>query len=322
MSLSIGDVFDASFYRAANSDLASLNDAQALSHFQTFGLNEGRSFSPLIDLNFYRARSSDLRNFNNSQLLDHLRNYGVAEGRRFSLFFDPRYYSSISNDLSGLSNEQLFNHAKNNGIAEGRQASSFFDFNFYRANNSDLTGLNNNQLLQHFQVYGVNEGRKSSPFFDVGYYRASNPDLVAAGYRGIQLLYHFNGNGGYEGRPGASDYVGNTLSTARPLTLSPNLTYALEFVGSPDSSDYYRFDLSQASTVVIADFGYSRSVFEEVLDSRGQVLTSRNTAVTTFPDNNTIGNLVQSIPLAAGTYYVRIQPLEGNTNYALILRTA
>lgn len=88
MSLTIGNVFDASFYRAANSDLTGLNDAQALSHFQTFGLNEGRSFSPLIDLNLYRASSSDLASFNNSQLLEHLRNYGVAEGRSFSRFFN------------------------------------------------------------------------------------------------------------------------------------------------------------------------------------------------------------------------------------------
>ena len=69
MSLNIGSVFDASFYRAANSDKACLNDAQALSHFQPFGLNEGRSFSPLIDLNFYWVNNSELASFNNSQLL-------------------------------------------------------------------------------------------------------------------------------------------------------------------------------------------------------------------------------------------------------------
>lgn len=319
MSLSIGDVFDASFYRAANSDLAGLNDAQALSHFQTVGLNEGRSFSPLIDLNFYRSSNSDLASFNNSQLLDHLRNSGVAEGRGVSLIFDHILYGVTNSDIAGFSNEQLFNHLKNNGVAEGRQGSPYFDLNFYRANNSDLTGLNNNQLLQHFQIYGLNEGRKSSPFFDAGYYRASNSDLVARGYRGIQLLEHFDGYGVYEGRLGASDYAGNTLSTALPLTINPNTSLTLEFVGSPDSSDYYRFDLSQASTVGISDFGYSRSVFEEVLDSRGQVLTSRNTALATFPDNNFIGDLAQVIPLAAGTYYVRIQPLAGNTNYALFL---
>ena len=52
MSLNISNVFDANFYRAANSDLAGLNDAQALSHFQAYGLNEHRHFSPLSGFEF------------------------------------------------------------------------------------------------------------------------------------------------------------------------------------------------------------------------------------------------------------------------------
>ena len=35
------NLFNPSFYRAANSDLSSFSDAQALSHFQTYGLDEG-----------------------------------------------------------------------------------------------------------------------------------------------------------------------------------------------------------------------------------------------------------------------------------------
>ena len=93
MSLNIGNVFDANFYRAANSDLAGLNDAQALSHFQAYGLNEGRRFSPLVDLSFYRDSNPDLAKYNNSQLLNHLENYGVAEGRSFSPIVDLNYNS-------------------------------------------------------------------------------------------------------------------------------------------------------------------------------------------------------------------------------------
>jgi len=110
MSLSISSVFDANFYRAANSDLAGLNDAQALSHFQAYGLNEGRSFSPLINLSFYRASSSDLANLNNSQLLNHLENYGVAEGRSFSPIVDLNYYRAKYSELASFNNEQLFNY--------------------------------------------------------------------------------------------------------------------------------------------------------------------------------------------------------------------
>ena len=54
------NLFNPSFYRAANSDLSSFSDAQALSHFQTYGLDEGRAFSPFVALNFYRSSNSDL----------------------------------------------------------------------------------------------------------------------------------------------------------------------------------------------------------------------------------------------------------------------
>lgn len=43
------NLFDANFYRAANADLAGVDDAQAFSHFQTYGLNEGRAFSAFVD---------------------------------------------------------------------------------------------------------------------------------------------------------------------------------------------------------------------------------------------------------------------------------
>lgn len=50
------NLFDANYYRAANADLANFNDQQAASHFQTYGLNEGRAFSPLVNLNWKSIR--------------------------------------------------------------------------------------------------------------------------------------------------------------------------------------------------------------------------------------------------------------------------
>ncbi|MEH2327202.1 MAG: hypothetical protein V7K32_27300 [Nostoc sp.] len=355
MSLSISNVFDANFYRAANSDLAALNDTQALSHFQAYGLNEGRSFSPLVDLSFYRASNSDLKNLNNSQLLDHLENYGVAEGRTLSPLVDLNYYRANNSDLANLNNEQLFNHLENNGISEGRtfdplfglgqykslnsdlanlnnsqllnhleinginegrKFSAYFDFNYYRTNNQDLANLNNSQLLQHFETYGINEGRKSSPYFDAGFYKANNSDL--ASLKGINLLEHFDEYGEFEGRQAASEYAGNTLSTAPELTIGSNYTFVLGHVGSSEPSDYYQFNLSQASTVTIYDYGLSRSVGEEILNSNGQVVNSRNSGV--YNSNGSVtGNPSLSISLNAGTYYLDIQPQAGNTNYDFYL---
>lgn len=353
MSVNINDVFDANFYRAANPDLAGMNDAQALSHFQAYGLNEGRSFSPLIDLSFYRASNSDLANLNNSQLLNHLENSGVAEGRSFSPFVDLDFYHNAYSDLKSFNNEQLFNHLKNNGItegrefdpllgltqyqslnsdlanlsnsellthlelhgiAEGRQFTPYFDFSYYRANNKDLANLNNSQLLEHFEIYGINEGRKSSPFFDAGYYKANNPDL--ASLKGMDLLAHFNLYGSYEGRQAASEYAGNTLNTARQLTIGSNYTLINEHVGSSDPVDYYQFSLNQPSTVNIYDYGYSRSVGEEILDTTRLPINIRNSAVVT---NATKGTPNYSISLNPGTYYIKIQAQAGNTDYQLFV---
>ncbi len=353
MSLNINDVFDANFYRAANPSLAGLNDAQALSNFQTSGLNQGLSFSPLIDLNFYKASNADLANLNNSQLLDHLENHGVAEGRSFSPVVDLNYYHDLYSDLKSFNNEQLFNHLKNNGITEGRffdplfsfveykslnsdltnlnnsqllnhfeinglkegrDSSPYFDFNYYRANNKDLANLNNSQLLQHFEINGLNEGRSASPFFDAGYYKANNPDV--ASLKGMDLLEQFDLHGNFEGRQAASEYAGNTLNTARQLTIGSNYTEVLEHVGSSDPVDYYQFSLNQASTVTIYDYGFSRSVGEQILDSTGsRILTNRNSAVSNPGGNSVVGTPSQSISLNPGTYYIAIQPQAGNTDY-------
>ncbi|GAA6616820.1 PPC domain-containing protein [Scytonema sp. NUACC26] len=194
------NLFNANFYRAANPDLAGFDNNQLHSHFQNYGLNEGRHFSPLIDLNFYRASNSDLANFNNSQAYEHLQNYGIQEGRKFSLLFDFNFYRTNNGDLVSLNNEQLFEHLQNYGLSEGREFSSFVNLNFYRSVNSDLSGFNNNQALQHFVNYGLEEGRRFSPFIDLNIYRAVNPDLLAVGFNNTQLLQHLETFGVTEGR--------------------------------------------------------------------------------------------------------------------------
>ncbi|HYX18167.1 MAG TPA: hypothetical protein VE944_28130 [Nostoc sp.] len=359
MSLSRSSVFDANFYRDANADLAGLNDAQALSHFEAYGLNEGRSFSPLINLSFYRSSNSDLANFNNSQLLNHLENYGVAEGRSFSPLVDLNYYRAKNSDLAGFNNEQLFNHLENNGITEGRSFdplfsvrqyqllnsdlanlnnsqllnhleinginegrnfSRYFDFNYYRTNNQDLANLNNSQLLQHFEINGINEGRKSSPYFDAGFYKANNPDLTSL--KGINLVEHFSLYGRFEGRQAASEYAGKTLGTARQLTIGSNYTLVSEHVSSSDPNDYYQFTLNQPSTVTIDRFSFSGGISEQLFNASGQILASTTGSNTGNDQNSSISEATQSISLNPGTYYIQIQGQGENTNYAFYLTTA
>ncbi|MEB3180952.1 MAG: PPC domain-containing protein [Nostocaceae cyanobacterium] len=194
------NLFDASFYRAANPDLATYDNNQLAAHFFTYGLDEGRLFSPLVNLNLYRASNSDLGSFSNRQLYEHLDNNGVAEGRKFSEFFDLNYYRSRNGDLAQLNNEQLFWHAQNYGVAEGRRMSAFADINFYKGANGDLASLTNVQALQHLVAYGVNEGRRFSGFVDLNLYNAANPDLKAIGFNNKQLLEHLTTYGVNDGR--------------------------------------------------------------------------------------------------------------------------
>ncbi len=223
------NLFDANFYRAANSDLQGLSDAQALSHFQNYGLNEGRHFSPFVDLDFYRASNSDLASFTNRQAYEHLQNYGVREGREFSPFFDLNFYKANNGDLANFDNQQLFEHLRNYGIGEGRRFSPFVDLNFYRSVNGDLTSLNNNQALQHLETYGLSEGRRFSPFVDINLYRAANPDLLAVGFDNNALLQHLENYGVTEGRRFSvsfdSNYYRSTYSDLASLSNAQLLTH-------------------------------------------------------------------------------------------------
>ncbi len=102
-------------YATANPDLAKAGlttDTQLYCHFQRYGINEGRNFSPFFNYKVYRASNSELAQAGlttKKQLLEHAQNYGVKEERKLSAFFDLKYESSglIANvlykDLSSYS---------------------------------------------------------------------------------------------------------------------------------------------------------------------------------------------------------------------------
>jgi hypothetical protein len=200
------NLFDANFYRAANLDLAALDDGQLKSHFFKHGLNEGRRFNPLVDLSYYRASNADLvvAGLDKRQIYDHLSNYGVQEGRKFSLLYDRDFYRNNNGDLSVLkNNEELFEHLLKYGVQEGRRFSPFVNLSLYKAANPDLNAINfdNKSLLGHLVSYGLNEGRRFSASFDINYYRNTYLDLEKAGFKnGNQLLEHFQNYGLKEGR--------------------------------------------------------------------------------------------------------------------------
>ena len=238
-------LFDANFYRSQNPDLASFDDNQLLQHLLAAGLNEGRSFSPVVDLDLYAAANPDLAAAGlttQRQLFDHLAIAGVAENRTFSLFFDPTAYAENNPDLAaaGVSGTAaLFAHYSTAGIDEGRTASIFLTTATYREIYEDLADLSDRQLAEHFSTFGLDEGRIGSLSFEVTSYLQTSPDLQAAGLTNRQAALHFLQSGSGEGR---SPIGANLPSGAGALTVSG-------FLGIIDPSDTYVLNLDATSLV-------------------------------------------------------------------------
>ncbi|HEY9851490.1 MAG TPA: alkaline phosphatase D family protein [Leptolyngbyaceae cyanobacterium] len=225
------NLFDPNFYRVANPDLVGLNDTEALSHFQNFGLNENRLFSPFVDLNFYKADNSDLASFNNSQLFNHLQTNGIREGRKFSALVDLDFYLSNYGDLrsafSSNSREQALEHLQNYGVEEGRKFSQFVNLDFYLATNGDVNAAfqgDKLKALEHLKINGINEKRKFSEFFDADFYLQNNSDVNTA-YQGnrYQALQHFEQFGLKEGRKFSPAFDLDYYRTVNPDLVAANL---------------------------------------------------------------------------------------------------
>jgi len=223
------NLFDANFYRSANSDLNSLSDSQAWSHFKNYGLENGLEFSSLVDLDFYRSSNSDLADLSNRQAYEHLVNYGVTQGRKFSSLVDLQFYRESNTDLGKLSNEELFDHLKNQGMDEGRSFSPFFNVKYYLAGNSDVAqtlGNSYKEAFNNFVIEDWSEGDSFSPAFDAQFYKNAYGDLAASSLDNKQLLEHFVLKGLDEGRASAPGFDVNYYLNNNPDLQQAGLSYA------------------------------------------------------------------------------------------------
>jgi pimeloyl-ACP methyl ester carboxylesterase len=125
-------------------------------------------------------------------------------------------------------------------------------------------------------------------------------------------LLHLGGeNVAVEFSSASSDSAGNSLESARNVgTLSGSQSFS-DFVGSADSNDYYRFDITNTSTFSLSLTGLSADADVHLLDSSGGTIASSARG----------GSSSESISheLSVGTYYARVYQYSGDTNYNLSL---
>ncbi|WP_430015279.1 S8 family serine peptidase [Microcystis protocystis FBCC-A270] len=106
------------------------------------------------------------------------------------------------------------------------------------------------------------------------------------------------------------DLAGNTLATARAITVGSSTTSYTDWVGSTDTNDYYRFTLANSSNFNLSLTGMTADGDVQLLNSGGSVIASSTNG----------GTASESITgqLSAGTYYIHVYPYQSaNTNYNL-----
>lgn len=125
------DAFEPGYYAQQNADIrAAFGDDEALlrNHFATYGLAEGRVFTPLFNAVIYRQMYDDLSAaFGDdwAAYANHYFTYGIAEGRSGGGVFDPLAYAAAYQDVQivlGTDTAAIINHYLTYGIAEGRTA--------------------------------------------------------------------------------------------------------------------------------------------------------------------------------------------------------
>ncbi|MBD1867940.1 pre-peptidase C-terminal domain-containing protein [Cyanobacteria bacterium FACHB-471] len=131
-------------------------------------------------------------------------------------------------------------------------------------------------------------------------------------------VYPYSGNTNYNLALSATaapvDGAGNSLAAARNLgVLNGNRSFQ-DFVGRIDTNDYYRFSLNRTSDFRLTLNRLSVDADVQLLDSSGEIIQGSYAE----------GSLPESInrTLNASTYYLRVYPYSGNTNYNLSLVAA
>ncbi|GAA6616824.1 CAP domain-containing protein [Scytonema sp. NUACC26] len=239
--------FDVNFYRSANPDLSNMTDTQALSHFQNFGLNENRLFSPLVDLSFYRASNSDLASFSNQQAYEHLSNYGISEGRKFSPFVDLNFYRQNNGDLAAFSNEQLFDHLQTYGLTEGRQASPFVDISMSRDYAGNALNLARQIVLDsQTVVYRESIGdADQNDYYRIDLSSQTNLNLRVNGSSANADLQLLNSSGQIVSASTNNGAANETLSVSN---LQAGTYYVRVYQGVGDANTNYNLSLSATHT--------------------------------------------------------------------------
>lgn len=157
VDVALATVFDATYYRESNPDIAETG-VDPLDHYLQYGRAERRSPSALFDPVFYAEQNPDVVAAGHD-LLEHYLLAGGFEGRDpvragfSSSWYLDRYPEVAQRGLNPLL------HYIAEGAASGCDPSPHFDTTWYLTHNADVAGTPVNPLA-HYLRYGIAEGRR------------------------------------------------------------------------------------------------------------------------------------------------------------------
>ena len=228
-------LIDSLYYDTANPDIFQ-SRTDTLSHYNTYGWQEGRNPDRLFDTNGYLAANMDVYAAKINPL-SHYDQNGWKEGRDPSASFDNEQYLLNNHDVKTAGIDPL-THFLQYGIKEGRfiypaigQPISFihgsFDAEYYLLANADIAkaalaagGDTFAFAFQHYINNGAKEGRRPDAYFDPAYYLLHNLDVAAAH---INPLAHYDQVGWKEGRDPSATFHTNAYLAANPDVAAAHL---------------------------------------------------------------------------------------------------
>ncbi|MCF4968412.1 C2 family cysteine protease [Nostoc sp. CMAA1605] len=113
------------------------------------------------------------------------------------------------------------------------------------------------------------------------------------------------------------DNAGNTLNSARKITLNTNIQTFSDWVGSSDIDDLYRFTLTARSSIYLTIDGLSADANVRLIkDSNSNGLVEDSEVIAGSYKSGTQIDSIQKT-LDAGNYFVKAYYKSGDTNYKL-----
>jgi trimeric autotransporter adhesin len=199
------------------------------------------------------------------------------------------------------SKTQTFNDAIGNGDANDYYRFTLTDSHNFQLN---LTGLTSDADVQLLNSAGTAIGGS----YGIGSSESIAQQLTAGTY--YVRVYPYSGSTSYNLSLTATPIGDDTLGTARLVNLSTTPLVFNDAIGNGDTNDYYRFTLADSRNFQLNLTGLTS-------DADVQLLNSAGTAIGGSYGIGSSESIAQQ--LTAGTYYVRVYPYSGSTNYTLSL---